>query len=36
MSISYHTPYQSETPILALGQIWVSRVDIGCDMKIAI
>jgi hypothetical protein len=40
MSISYHTPYKPETPILALGssalwQIWVSRVDMGCDMTIA-
>ena len=40
---SYHTPYQSETPIsargpkaMALGLIWVSRVDMGYDMKIAL
>ena len=37
---SYHTPYQPETPIsargpLALWLIWVSRVDMGYDMKIA-
>ena len=33
---SCHTPYQHETPISALGLIWVSRVDMGYDMKIAI
>ena len=36
LQFSYHTPYQHETPISALGLIWVSRVDMGYDMKIAI
>ena len=33
---SYHTPYQPQVVVLALGLIWVFYGDFGCDIKISI